>query len=71
MHYANENALRGVRDAINYLTKTDGHFLLPKMFGKNLRKGRRLRKKVDGSPGAPRKADMLLAERILLGYGVG
>lgn len=71
VHYANENALRGVRDAINYLTKTDGHFLLPKMFGKNLRKGRPLRKKTEGSPGAPRKADMLLAERILLGYGVG
>lgn len=71
VHYANENALRGVRDAINYLTKTDGHFLPPKMFGKNLRKGRPPKKNADVRPGAPRKGDMLLAERILLGRDCG
>jgi hypothetical protein len=70
VHYMDEAMLRGVRDAIKYITKTDGHFLLPKSFGKNLRKGQPP-KQQEGSRrrGAPRKFanDVSLAERILLG----
>lgn len=69
VHYADEAMLRGVRDAIGYLTKTDGHFLLPRGFGKNLRKGQPP-KQQEGARrrGAPRKfADTSLAESILLG----
>ena len=69
VHYADENALRGVRDALLYLSKTDGHFLLPDGFGKSLRKGqekplaaRVLRR------GAPRKhsSHLEVARRILM-----
>lgn len=70
VHYADENALRGVRDAIEYLTKTDGHFILAKSFGKNMRKGLSPRQQQEGKRrGAPRKFanDVSLAERILLG----
>lgn len=70
VHYTDEVKLLGVRDAIRYLTKTDGHFLLPPEFGKNLRKGQPPRKLPGGKRrGAPRKygSDISLAERILLG----
>jgi hypothetical protein len=70
VHYMDEAMLRGVRDAIQYLTKTDGHFLLPKSFGKNLRKGQAPKLQECGRRrGAPRKFanDVSLAERILLG----
>lgn len=70
VHYMDEAMLRGVRDAIRYLTKTDGHFLLPKSFGKNMRKGQ-APKQPEGTKrrGAPRKFanDVSLAARILLG----
>lgn len=72
VHYADENALRGVRHAINYLVKTDGHFLVPETFGKNLRKGQAPRPRSDGRRrGAPRKhgSDVSLAERILFETG--
>jgi hypothetical protein len=70
VHYTDEGMLLGVRDAIDYLTKTDCHFLLPKTFGKNMRKGQPPRRHEDGKRrGAPRKFpnDVSLAERILLG----
>ena len=62
--------LRGVREAIEYLTKTDGHFLLPEGLGKSLRKGQAPAPRPCGRRrGAPRKLgnDVSLAERILLG----
>ena len=69
VHYTDEAMLRGVHAAIYYLTKTDGHFLLPKSFGKNLRKGQ-APKQLAGTKrrGAPRKFanDVSLATRILL-----
>lgn len=72
VHYTDEAMLRGVHAAIYYLTKTDGHFLLPKSFGKNLRKGQ-APKQQGGTRrrGAPRKFanDVSLAQRILLGKG--
>ena len=74
VHYADEGALQGVRNAIEYLTRTDCHFLLPKSFGKNLRKGQAPRPPGSGKRrGAPRKFanDVSLAERILLGRGTG
>lgn len=70
VHYTDENALRGVRDAIDYLVKTDGHFLVPETFGKNLRKGQApQRQGKDRRRGAPRKHgnDTSLAESILFG----
>ncbi|WP_449426867.1 hypothetical protein [Rhodanobacter umsongensis] len=70
VHYTDEGMLRGVREAISYLTKTDCHFLLPKTFGKNMRKGQSPRRQEDEKRrGAPRKLsnDVSLAERILLG----
>lgn len=70
VHYADEEMLLGVRNAIDYLTKTDCHFLLPKEFGKNMRKGQSSGRQKDGTRrGAPRKLsdDVSLAERILLG----
>lgn len=69
VHYMDEAMLHGVRDAIQYLTKTDGHFLLPKSFGKNLRKGQSPKRHEGSRRGAPRKFpnDVSLAERILLG----
>lgn len=70
VHYTDEEKLKGVRDAIDYLTKTDCHFLLPRSFGKNMRKGQPPRRREDGKRrGAPRKFpnDISLAERILLG----
>jgi len=70
VHYTDEAMLRGVLDAIKYLTKTDGHFLLPRSFGKNMRKGQ-APKQQEGTKrrGAPRKFanDVSLAEGILLG----
>src|SRR5690606_19573116 len=72
VHYTDESALMGVRNAIHYLTRTDCHFLLPKSFGKNLRKGQDPRRPQGGKRrGAPRKLgnDVSLAERILLGKG--
>lgn len=74
VHYSDENALMGVRNAIGYLTQTDCHFLLPKSFGKNMRKGQPPRQQDGGKRrGAPRKFanDVSLAERILLGKGGG
>lgn len=74
VHYSDENALMGVRNAIAYLTQTDCHFLLPKSFGKNMRKGQPPRRQEGGKRrGAPRKVanDVSLAERILLGAGTG
>lgn len=70
VHYADEAMLLGVRKAIEYLTKTDCHFLLPKAFGKNMRKGQPPRSQTGGMRrGAPRKFgnDVSFAERILLG----
>lgn len=70
VHYTDEGMLRGVRHAIDYLTKTDCQFLLPKAFGKNMRKGQSPRQQEDGKRrGAPRKYgnDVSIAERILLG----
>ena len=74
VHYADENALKGVRNAIGYLTKTDCHFLLPKSFGKNMRKGQPQPTRDGGKRrGAPRKFanDISLAEGILLGKVAG
>ena len=73
VHYTDESMLLGVRGAIDYLTKTDGHFLVPKEFGKNMRKGQSPRQDEDGKRrGAPRKFsnDVSLAESILLGKHV-
>ncbi|WP_458068247.1 hypothetical protein [Rhodanobacter sp. BL-MT-08] len=70
VHYADESMLRGVLEAIKYLTKTDGDFLLPEAFGKNMRKGQPpKRPQGEVQRGAPRKFgnDTLLAESILLG----
>ena len=70
VHYSDERMLRGVREAIEYLTKTDGHFLLPEGLGKSLRKGQAPAPRSCGRRrGAPRKLgnDVSLAERVLLG----
>lgn len=68
VHYTDGNMLRGVRDMLHYLTKTDGHFLVPKSFGKNLRKGQTPDSGAAKRGGALRKlgTDMSEAERILL-----
>lgn len=70
VHYTDEEKLMGVRDAISYLTKTDCDFLVPKSFGKNMRKGQHPKQPHSGKrPGAPRRYgnDVSLAKRILLG----
>ena len=74
VHYTDESMLRGVLEAIKYLTKTDGDFLLPEAFGKNMRKGQSpMRPEGDIRRGAPRKFgnDTSLAESILLGWKAG
>lgn len=71
VHYTDGSMLRGVLEAIQYLTKTDGDFLLPEAFGKNMRKGQSPKlPKRDVRRGAPRKFgnDTSLAETILLGW---
>ena len=68
VHYSDERKLMGVREAIIYLTKTDGHFLVPKAFGKNMRKGQHPKRSKSGKrAGPPRRSDLSLAKRILLG----
>jgi hypothetical protein len=70
VHYADDHALKGVRDALRYLTKTDGHFFLPCEFGKSLRRGIIKSHMVDGRRrGAPRRhtEHLQLARDILLG----
>ncbi|WP_162405403.1 inovirus-type Gp2 protein [Pseudoxanthomonas jiangsuensis] len=71
VHYADQGALTGVREAIRYLTLTDCHFLLPESFGKNLRKGQPPRQPKGKRRGAPRRFgnDVSVAEHILLGKG--
>ncbi|MGN2250317.1 hypothetical protein ACFWZ1_09605 [Frateuria sp. GZRe14] len=71
VHYLDGNALRGVLEALKYVTKTDMEFLLPKSLGKSLRKGQVPPVPLDGKRrGAPRKNgdDVALAEGILLGW---
>lgn len=70
VHYTDEAMLRGLLEALKYMTKTDVEFLLPKTLGKSLRKGQAPSLPPDGRKrGAPRKhgPDMSLAEDILLG----
>lgn len=70
VHYTDEDMLRGIREAVRYLMKTDGHFILPRSFGNSVRKGHA--PKAEGAKrGAPRKYPngVSIAERILLQEG--
>lgn len=71
VHYTDEEMLRGLLEALKYITKTDVEFLLPKTLVKSLRKGQAPSLSPDGKKrGAPRKdgAGMALAEGVLLGW---
>jgi hypothetical protein len=67
VHYTDEDMLRGIREAVRYLVKTDGHFILPRSFGNSVRKGH-APKANEVKRGAPRKYanDVSIVERILL-----
>lgn len=69
LHYADENMLKGLRNALKYLCKEGAHVLVGKGMGRNLRKGQSPQFPADAKrPGAPRKYgnDVAVAERILL-----
>lgn len=70
VHYTDLSMLMGIRRAIEYMTKTDGLFMVPERFARNLQKGLAPRPSESGKRrGAPRKHgyDVSLARKVLLG----
>ena len=68
LHYTNEEMLKGLRHALEYMCEEGAHILVGEGMGRNLRKGLSPKFPTDGKGrGAPRKYgnDTSLAERIL------
>ena len=66
LHYSDSRMLMGLREAVEYICKDDGHTFLTGAYGKALRKGQPPRVRAETRPGAPRKADLSVARTVLL-----
>ena len=66
VHYADSRMLMGLREAVEYMCKDDGHTFLTGAYGKALRKGQAPRVAAESRRGAPRKGDLTVARTVLL-----
>lgn len=66
VHYTDSRMIMGLREALEYMCKDEGHTYLSKGYGKGLRKGQSPRRSPGARRGAPRKHDLSVAEVVLL-----